>query len=289
MPLSLAKHEMIYLRKNANFNEAWLHKQICKDTSMLTLGELRVVDHERVQSKAGRLDLLLADDDANRRYEVEIMLGATDPSHIIRTIEYWDIERRRYPAYDHVAVIVAEDITTRFLNVMALLAGSIPLIAIQLNALRIENNLVLDFIQVLDQTSLREDDTDDPGGTEVDRAYWENRVDASILEICDAVLAIINDAVATPQQLNFKQRYIGLQSNGVVRNFVAIAPKKKFVRILFQNSNADEWLKKMDDAGLEAMSKRKGRFSIKVDPASFAEHRGIIQEALRDTASDYAS
>ena len=27
-------------------------------------------------------------------------------SHIIRTIEYWDIERRRYPAYEHVAVLV---------------------------------------------------------------------------------------------------------------------------------------------------------------------------------------
>ncbi len=40
--------------------------------------------------KAGRLDLLLQD--ANqRRYEVEIQLGATDESHIIRTIEYWDI------------------------------------------------------------------------------------------------------------------------------------------------------------------------------------------------------
>ena len=30
-----------------------------------------------------------------------------DESHIIRTIEYWDIERRRYPQYEHVAVIVA--------------------------------------------------------------------------------------------------------------------------------------------------------------------------------------
>jgi hypothetical protein len=33
------------------------------------------------------------------------MLGATDESHIIRCIEYWDIERRRYPAYEHCAVL----------------------------------------------------------------------------------------------------------------------------------------------------------------------------------------
>jgi hypothetical protein len=34
------------------------------------------------------LDLLLADQDLTTRYEVEIQLGATDASHIIRTIEY---------------------------------------------------------------------------------------------------------------------------------------------------------------------------------------------------------
>jgi hypothetical protein len=64
----------------------------------------------------GRLDLLLQDVDTNRRYEVEIQLGKTDESHIIRTIEYWDIERKRYPQYDHCAVIIAEDITSRFLT-----------------------------------------------------------------------------------------------------------------------------------------------------------------------------
>ena len=59
------------------------------------------------------------------RYEVEIQLGPTDESHIIRTIEYWEIERRRYPQYEHVAVIVAEDVTSRFLNVINLLNGSV--------------------------------------------------------------------------------------------------------------------------------------------------------------------
>lgn len=45
--------------------------------------------------RAGRLDLLLQETDSTRRYEVEIQLGRTDEAHIIRTIEYWDIERKR--------------------------------------------------------------------------------------------------------------------------------------------------------------------------------------------------
>jgi len=69
---------------------------------------------------------LLVNPEENLRYEVEIQLGATNESHIIRTIEYWDIERRRYPQYDHTAVIIAEDITSRFLNVITLFNGLSP-------------------------------------------------------------------------------------------------------------------------------------------------------------------
>ena len=58
-------------------------------------------------------------------YEIEIQLGATDPSHIIRTVEYWDTEKKRYPQYDHCAVIVAEEIIGRFMNVISLFNGEV--------------------------------------------------------------------------------------------------------------------------------------------------------------------
>ena len=45
-------------------------------------------------------------DDNDTRYEIEIQLGATDPSHIIRTIEYRDNEKKRYPQYDHCALLL---------------------------------------------------------------------------------------------------------------------------------------------------------------------------------------
>jgi hypothetical protein len=112
--------------------------RIAEAPSLLGLGDLVLKDKERIQPRAGRLDLLLQDPDANKRYEVEVQLGKSDEAHIIRTIEYWDIERKRYPQYDHTAVIVAEDITTRFLNVITLFNGSIPLVAIQMKAMKPE-------------------------------------------------------------------------------------------------------------------------------------------------------
>lgn len=124
------KHKRLVLKNHPEFSEKWLQAQIQEDSGLLGLGDVDVKDVERSQPGGGRLDLLLYDPLANTRYEVELQLGATDESHIIRAIEYWDVERRRYPQYDHVAVIVAEEITARFFNVISLFNGAIPLIAL---------------------------------------------------------------------------------------------------------------------------------------------------------------
>ena len=93
--LSYVKHEPIRLKDHPDFNVKWLQDRIAEEPSILGLGDLAMIDRERRQERAGRLDLLLADPEQDHRYEVELMLGATDESHIIRCIEYPDIERRR--------------------------------------------------------------------------------------------------------------------------------------------------------------------------------------------------
>ena len=115
--LKYAKPERIVLKDNPEFNERWVQERIAEDPSLLGLGDLILKDKERIHPHGGRLDLLCQDAETNRRYEIEIQLGRSDESHIIRTIEYWDIERKRYPQYEHTAVLVAEEITSRFLNV----------------------------------------------------------------------------------------------------------------------------------------------------------------------------
>ena len=122
----------VSLKNHSEIDEKWLQNHLKNNPALLGLDdELAARDYERRQPSGGRLDLLLEDTEQLTRYEVEIQLGAVDESHIIRTIEYWDIERRRYPQYEHIAEIVAEDVTTRFLNVISLFNGTIPLIAIQ--------------------------------------------------------------------------------------------------------------------------------------------------------------
>lgn len=85
--------EKLSLKNSPDFNEDWLQNKIAENPQILGLGELDLIERER-KHKSGRLDILLADTQNDKRYEVEIMLGELDASHIIRCLEYWDIEKR---------------------------------------------------------------------------------------------------------------------------------------------------------------------------------------------------
>ena len=262
MPLQFMKANRICLKEHLDFSEKWVQARITEDLSILGLGDVELVTAEKIQPKAGRLDLLLHDDQLNRRYEVELMLGRTDPSHILRCIEYWDIERRRYPAYDHVAVLIAEDITSRFLNVMGLLSGTIPLIAVQLVALRVDDKIALHFVHVLDQTVLRSDDEYETGtgGTSgpvtTDRSYWESRVSPDVLKQCDAVCDTTSELTGVIYALRYRKNLIDIVPDGDIGASLWLIPKKTLVRIGGYVPSPEEWVKRFDSMGQLASLKR---------------------------------
>ena len=220
--LSIASHPEL--------SERWVQERIAEDPSLLGLGDLILKDKERRQAGAGRLDLLLQEADSSRRYEVEIQLGKVDESHIIRTIEYWDIERKRYPQYEHTAVIVAEEITSRFLNVISLFNGTIPLMAIQMNALQLGDTVALSFTTVLDQVQFGLVDEDEEVQEATDRTYWESRGSKATVALADDILEVLQ--TFNPQlQLKYNKYYIGLAVEGRPNNFVIFRPQKNGIRM----------------------------------------------------------
>lgn len=284
MSLTYVKAERISLKDHNESNEAWLQDRIAEDTGLLNLGEVELIERERVQPRAGRLGLLLcdADPDSNRRYEVELMLGKTDPSHIIRTIEYCDIERRRYPAYEHVAVIVAEDITSRFLNVLSLFSGTVPLIALQLTALRVGDSIVLDFVRVLDQTALRVDDASESTAAVTDRAYWEAKTGGSMLPAVDELLGIINEVAKVPMALTYNRHYIGLNINGKADNFAFFFLRKNYVRVSTTVEDNDAWLEQLDEQGLTASLSSRGRMRVNVTKKDLKSRGDLVRKLLHE-------
>jgi len=281
--MEYVRFERVWLKNHPDLNERWVQERIAEEPTILGLGDVVLKDKERIQPRAGRLDLLLQDAESSKRYEVEIQLGRTDESHIIRTIEYWDIERKRYPQYDHTAVLIAEDITSRFLNVIGLFNGVIPLMAIQMSALRQGDEVGLVFTTVVDQFSLGLVDEDEEVQETTDRAYWENRGSRQTVAMADQLLEIAKQCDAS-LELKYNKFYIGLAKHGRPSNFVVFRPKKRFIRFELRLKSSPELQERLENAGLDVMDydTRSGRYRIRLQPGEIEKNKEVLTEVIKE-------
>lgn len=276
-------HERFLLKGHPEFNERWVQDLIANDPAILGLGDLVLRDRERIQPRAGRLDLLLQDPETKRRYEVELQLGSTDEAHIIRTIEYWDIERKRYPQYDHCAVLIAEDITSRFLNVVSLFNGTLPLIAIQLQALRVGEAITLVFTTVMDELSRGYiDEDEDAEAAPTDRSYWERRGSPETLKLADHMLTLVKTCDPS-LELKYNKFYIGLSRDGQPYNFVLFRPKKSHLNLELKIPQSEEMTAKIENAGLETLeySSRWNQYRIRLTKEDLKTKSEILKELIQ--------
>ncbi len=283
--MNLTSLEKISIKNSKNINEDMIQKYIADHPQVLGLGDLTTVRREKIQPSKGRLDIVLQDEDATR-FEVEIQLGATDPSHIIRTIEYWDVERKRSPQFDHCAVIVAEEITGRFMNVISLFNGSIPLIAIQMSAYKNGDDVVLTFTKVLDRISLatQEEDALEP----TDRNYWNNQSSAKVMKTVDDIFSALG-LPAQKFELKYNKFYIGLSKDGYVRNFIEFHPKKTYLYFVFKGEANQETIEKIEKAGFEVKyASRWKQYEVRINSfEQFSKHKEMFLEQVKQAMEFY--
>jgi len=266
------------MKQHSELTEKWLQERLVEEPALLGFGEVIVKDVERHQSHGGRLDMLLADPETETRYEVELQLGATDESHIIRAIEYWDVERRRYPQYDHVAVIVAEEITARFFNVISLFNGFIPIVAIQVSAIQLsEGEVTLVFTTVLDRATLGTEEDDE--GQTVDRAYWESKASPESMKFLDQLEALLQQT-DPGVKLNYNKYYVGLAKNGVSSNYLSFRPRKKQINLSVKLPRSEATTEEIEEAGLVSLPyETKWNQYRPVFPLnSFETHRELLEK-----------
>lgn len=220
------------------------------------------------------------------RYEVEIQLGSSDESHIIRTIEYWDVERKRYPQYDHYAVIVAEDITSRFLNVIGLFNGFIPLIALQMSALKFGDQISLVFTKVVDVLSLGLDDEQEEVQAATDRNFWETeRGTKETVALADEMLELIK-TFAPQMELKYNKYYIGLAKEGQSDNFAIFFPKKSSFHTNIYLKSSPEIDQQLEAAGIDVMDydKRGGAYRLRLTKGDIKQHSELLVRLLKMAA-----
>ena len=276
----------ITLKGNPKYDEKWLQNEIANNPSMLGLGDIELRAKEKIQSSGGRLDLLLEDQDAGKRYECELQLGKTDESHIIRTIEYWDLERKRYPQYEHTAVLVAEDVESRFLNVVQLFNGHIPLIVLKMTAVEVENDIAIIFTKVIDEARIG--GTDDDETTEpTDRNYWEKRASHEVIALTDKMFDIIRevDPEAGP---NYNKHYIGLIRHNSAANYCYIRPKKNFTKMLSKSIPEDALVQEAEEVGLDIEKRPKWNETvIRISKAPTKEQVEVIKKIVKFSMDAY--
>ena len=237
--------EKVSLAALPEYNESMVQEYIYENPEVLDLGELRKVKREKSQKAGGRVDMILEDEDT--WYEIEIQLGPTDPSHIIRTIEYWDNERWRYPQKDHVAVLIAEEVTGRFFNVISLFNKHIPLIAFQMTAFKTDDGrITLAFSKVLDL--VRRDPDDEVEQTIYNLDYWVKRTSSERMEVCQRMF---EDLIPSDSgfQMKFNQKYIGVLVNGIAKTFIRIEPQQSASVLTINLPQTEE-----DDAALDGLN-----------------------------------
>ena len=277
------KSKRVWLRSHPDYSETWVQDLIADDPSILGLGNhLELRERERRQPRAGRLDLLLRDPDTMKRYEVELQLGATDESHIIRTIEYWDIERKRYPQYDHCAVLVAEDVTSRFLNVISLFNGAVPLIAVQMRAVEVGEHITLVFSKVVDEMTLGvvEEDEDEEA-TPTDRTFWENKASPKTVKLADQLFDLIKD-FDNSLGLNYNKQYIGLTLNRASFNFVTLRPRKNQINLDIILPRTDDIDAEIDEAGIQTLEYKWGRYRLRLSKMDIEENSNLLKKLMRE-------
>jgi hypothetical protein len=282
MPVELKKILPVTLR-SVGLDEKWLQTQIENDPTVLGLGNLEIAGREHRQPFGGRIDFLMRDTASETYYEVEVMLGVLDESHIIRTIEYWDIERQRRPNFDHRAVIVAEQITARFFNVLRLLNRAVPMIAVQLSAFRLDdNNVVLHPVTVLD---VFEEVADIDAVDEVERAdrhYWDKKSEPSSLAILDKIVSLLRANNIDPK-LTYNRYHIAIGTTGY--NFCWFHPRKAigFCHIEFRISPElrDEAVSTLQAKGVDASPIRKDIVAFNIAAKGVEDNSATLLELLQ--------
>ena len=179
-------------------------------------------------------------------------------------------------------MIVAEDITTRFLNVIALFNGTIPLIAIQMHAVKFGDNISLVCSTVLGEVRLGLVDEDEEVQEVTDRARWEKRGNKVTLCMTDEIMGMVK-SFDPAIELKYNKFYIGVAKKGQTSNFVIFRPKKDWLRMEIRLERSDETLKQLEEAGLDLMDydARWGRYRIRFAKGDIQKQQVFLTSLLK--------
>ncbi|MBL3591787.1 MAG: hypothetical protein JMN24_18720 [gamma proteobacterium endosymbiont of Lamellibrachia anaximandri] len=257
-------------------DEYWLQEYIWNNPSCLGLGDLEPIAKEKKQTSGGRLDLLMKGSD-EELYEIEIMLGKTDETHIIRTIEYWDIEKRKRPKRQHTAILVAERINTRFYNVINLLSHSVPIIGIQANFYKNNGSVSLVFTKIID--SFEEPELEEENGSTYGADYIKKSFPETS-QVINTIISIVKEG-ESDTRVNYIKKGASIYINGTRKIIIASRAKKQSSVAYVVSDEDRSKIEELLDSSSISYDYKYGKVRVWLDNESLNKnieaHREIIK------------
>jgi len=257
----MIKCDKIMLKGHPIIKERHIQDIIADNSKILGLGknlgeDLILVGKEMRQDDGRRLDLLFQDKNSNKVYEVEIQLGRLDESHLSRAVGYWNVERKKYPLYKHHAVVIAECIEERMLDLTKLFKEDVPIIVIKMTADKKENRIIcLKFERIPEN---KRNDTEENNNnavkyeskpfkesdiyipfTESDIYFGENKASETEKEMVDKICSLLQK-IDPSMKIYYTKNYIGFKKE-YYDQFVLIEPRCSSVdKSMLNQSNEKE-------------------------------------------------
>ena len=171
-------------------------------------------------------------------------------------------------------ILIAEEITNRFFNIISLLNRTVPIIAIQLSAIKYDDKVMLNFTKVLDVYEEPEEEEIDASET-TDRNYWESRANEKSLSVFDQTIKEIENLGFSPR-VTYNKGHIVVGTNR--RNFAWFHPKKKETYCHFDikvgEDNIDKVKELLASSEIVFFKKKRGDFfaiQLRLDDAKTSE------------------
>ena len=172
--------------------------------------------------------------------------------------------------------------TSRFLSVVSLFNGSIPLIAVQMQGLRIGEQMTLVFTTVIDELARGLVDEDEEIQAVTDRAYWEERGTKVTVEMADQLCEMIH-AFDPGLELKYNKFYIGLAKDGQPNNFVSFRPRKNSLMLSIHLKQSDDIEHEIENSGRDTLeyNNRNGAYRLRLDKDDLKNHSDVLKHLMK--------
>ena len=189
-------------------------------------------------------------------------------------------EAEQWSCRDFLAVLVAEEVTARFLNILQLIDGVVPIVVLQVSALQVGQQVVLSFTKLLDEVALGTELEDDPGART--RSWWEGRSSAAALKLLDECLDLVRelDPELAP---SYQKNYIGVSQNNRPNNFVTFRPLRHGLRVEIRAGNLRWFEDRFESEGLSRLGidRRWRGLRFVLHPGEVAANEKLLKSLLR--------